>query len=517
MVKQKRMNIRTGLRTASKVQENQLIGAGKWLAEHPDAIIPKSEEENRGCNFSKIASKIYSVSEKKDDLPFLRRMAKRGDQLVRAYAASILLTAENLAPYLAVARGTEGNIAYGYSPKVRREPLIGLQYFKDPHLRLFAYAHLSRKKKLIFYSTKDAVYCSTERGKPPSKFIDETSARLNLSRKDKSNFSCGHNLDEQGYLLIEFKSANISMMICEKCFGDDKSAIVKTVERVIAPKIQNIFNIMAFVRLECRSKCEDCPTGNMYDFEVDDLDEYVTGRISDRKMYELAVEGYLDTMKESEKKILVIGKKCFGNDKSAFAEALAISQSERDTLLLLLSKLEGSVVVPGNMTTNKFLAQYWEKYGSYLMSELAGARKEEEPPKLSDNMTPMMLIEKAKSHQRATMIKDALPRYKSLGKHSSFVDTITRTYKSKGSEAALRLTTPAGTEDTHQKSIGLAFRIALGETGIEWQYTREEIDLAKHLAASARTLLEAEGDEYDVLLRHLIKNAGIQDDIVRMK
>lgn len=519
MVEQKKrpMKIRTGLRTASKVQENQLISTGKWLAEHPDVVIPKCEEEDRRCDFSKIASRIDLVSEHKDDLQFLKRMAKHGDQLVRAYAATIQIAVEKRAPYLAVAKGSEGDIAYGYSPKVRNEPLIGLQYFKDPHLRLFAYAHLSRKRKLSFYSTKDGVHCSIEGGKPPSKFIEETAARLNLPKREKSGYSCGHPLEERGYLQIGFSSGSVSLMACEKCLGGEKSMISKMVERIITPKIQNMFDMKALVKLDCRSKCDKCPTGGMHEFDPDDVEEYIHGRITDREMYELAVEGYLGSLKESDKKMLVIGRKCFGGDQAAFAEALATSQSEREALSLLLKKLSGPVVIPGNTTTNKFLSQHWKKHGSYLMSELAGRPKGDEPPELSDNLTPMMLIEKARSHQRASMIKDSLPQYQSMGKHSSFVDGITRAYKSKGDEAALRLTSPAGTEDTHQKSIGLAFRFALGETGIEWQYTREEIDLAKHLAATARTLLEAEGDEYDILLRQLIRNAGIQDDIVRTK
>ena len=517
MANKRQMRVRTGLRTASKVQENQLIGMGKWLAEHPDMIIPKCEEDDRRCNFSKIASNLSFVSENKDDAEFLKKMAKKGDQLVRAYASTILISIEKHAAYLAVARGSEGDVAYAYSPKVRKEALIGLQYFKDPHLRLFAYAHLSRKKKLIFYSTKDSVYCTTVDGKTPAKFIEETASRLNLSKKDKSTYSCGHNLDERGYLQIELSMAGIKLMVCEKCLSEENPLISKIVSRILAPKIENLFDAKVLVRLECLSKCKDCPKGDLHEFDYDALSKYIGGATTDLGMYEQAIGDHLDSMRESNREVLVMGEKCYGRDKGMFSEALAKSPLEREALTLLLSQLKGSVVVPGNMTTNKFLTQHWEKHGSHIMSELAGSKMGEAPPELSDNVTPMMLIEKARSHRRANLIKDSLPRYKSLGKHPSFVDSIIRAYKASGNEAAIRLTTPLGTEDTHQKSIGLAFRIALGETGIEWQYTREEMDSAKHLAASARTLLEAEGEEYDVLLRQFIRNAGIQDEIVRAK
>jgi hypothetical protein len=501
----KKMKFRTGLRTASKVQEKQLISTGKWLADHPDVITPQTDCENRRCNFSSILSKISLAAENKDDQNLLRKLAKRGDHLARAYAATILMAKEERAPYLAVARGSEGDVAYAYSPKVKRETLIGLQYFKDPHLRLLAYAHLSRKRKVAFYSTKDAVFCSLAEGNPPLKFVEEIAQRLHLSSKGKSTYSCGHNLEENGYLRIGWNSSEVSLMICEKCFAEGVSSVSKIVERMVTPRINETFSLKAFVRLECRGKCDKCSTGNMYEYDSDDKNSYISGQMTDEQIYEKAVERFLKSIQEDEKSLLVVGTRCFGND------------AEKEAVEFVLSKLEGTVVVPGNMTTNKFLAQNWGRFGSDLMSKFAGTPTGEAAPEPAGNVTPMMLIERAQAKRKADTVKDALPHYRQMGKHATFIDSIVRVYKSKGIDAALKLTELAGTEDTHYKSTGLAFRIAFGVTGLEWQYTREEIDLAKHLAAPAKTLLVAEGEEYDVLFRQFARNAGIQDEIVRTK
>lgn len=517
MASQKKLKIRTGLRTASKVQERQIISSGKWLADHPDAVTPQTDCESRRCDFSKIASKVMLAAENKDDPVFLRRMAKRGDHLIRAYAATILIAKEERATYLAVARGSEGDIAYAYSPKVKREPLIGLQYFKDPHLRLLAYAHLSRKRKVAFYSTKDAVFCSPAEGSPPAKFVEEIAQRLHLSLKDKSAYSCGHNLEENGYLRISWNNSDFSLMICEKCFGEGASSSSKIIERMVTPNIHKIFSLKAFVRLECRGKCDKCSTGNMYEYDSDDKKSYISGQMADEQIYEKAVERFLKSIQEDESSLLVVGTRCFGNDASAFAEAIATTPAEKEAVEFVLSKLEGTVVVPGNMTPNKFLAQHWGRFGSDLISKLAGTPQGETVPEPAGNVTPMMLIERAQAKRKADTVKDSLPRYRPMGKHATFIDSIVRVYKSKGVDAALKLTELAGTEDTHYKSTGLAFRIAFGVTGLEWQYTREEIDLAKHLAGPAKTLLVVEGEEYDVLFRQFARNAGIQDEIVRTK
>ncbi|HUW42797.1 MAG TPA: hypothetical protein VMW02_01025 [Thermoplasmata archaeon] len=239
--------------------------------------------------------------------------------------------------------------------------------------------------------------------------------------------------------------------------------------------------------------------------------------MTDKQMYEKAVERFLKSIQEDERCLLVIGTSCFGNDASAFAEAFATTAVEKEAVEFVLSKLEGTVVIPGNMTTNKFLAQHWEKFGSDLISKFTGTPQGETVPGPADNVTPMMLIEQAQAKRKAKTVKDSLPHYRPMGKHATFIDSIVRVYKSKGIDAALKLTELAGTEDTHYKSTGLAFRLAFGVTGSEWQYTREEIDLAKHLAGPAKTLLVAEGEEYDVLFRQFARNAGIQDEIVRTK
>jgi hypothetical protein len=511
------MKIRTGLRTASKVQEKQLVSMGKWLAEHPEAVAPRTESDSRRCNFSKIGARISLAAEKKEDLGFLRKMARSGDHLARAYAATVLMAKEERATYLAVAKGSEGDVAYAYSPKVKREALIGLQYFKDPHLRLLAYAHLSRKRRVAFYSIKDGVYCSPANGVPPIRFVEESAQRLALSSRDRKAFNCGHDLEKNGHLQIDWSGSDFAFSICEKCFEEEGNSLLKVIERMITPEVQRVFSLRAFVRLECRGKCDFCPAGDMYEIDYDDKKNYISGKIGDRQLYVKTAGQFLQSLQEGSSRLLVVGTRCFGKDASAFAEAVATTPAEKEAVEFVLSKLEGPVVVSGGMTTNKFLGQYWGRFGSDLMSKFAGTPVGEQVPEPTGTMTPMMLIEKAQAKRRAEAVKDSLPHYRPMGKHATFIDRIIRSYKSKGSEAALKLTELTGTEDTHYKSIGLAFRIAFGVTGLEWQYTREEIDLAKHLGSPARTLLETEGEEYDVLFRQFVRNAGIQDEIVRTK
>jgi len=514
VAKPKNIKIRTHLKTASKVQEKQLLGAGKWLAEHPEAIIPKSESKNRKCDFFKIEVKVKKIAEWKNESNTLRKLAKRGEHIVRAYAGTILQASTDKVPYLVVAKGPDGDIAYMFSPKVKREALIGLQYFKDPHLRLLAYSDLARKRKIDFYSVGDSVYCSPRNEKPPEAFIKESVNRLSLSKKDDARYTCGHNLDKIGYLEIFWRNASISLILCDDCLKDTNS-LAKIAKYMLSPNLQEAFSLKAMVKLECNMKCDNCPAGKSYEFSHEDRNHYISGSLSDKKLYEKAVEKFIAALPDSGKIVFTVGTKCFSNDRESFAASIATSDLEKEALIVLLSELKGSINLSADTTANKFLSKHWEEFGQLIVRKLSGIEYGKEHLQLISGATPMSMIEKARSKKRAKEITGSLPSYKHLGKLSTFVDEIARKYKLEGKDAALKHATPSGSEHTRKKSIGLAFRMAMGESGMHWQYTKEEIDYARHLSSIAKVLLESEGEAYDSALRDFIANAGVDEQITR--
>lgn len=515
----KRYKIRTRLRTATKVQEKQIISIGKWLAEHPDFVIPKCEYECTNCIFSKLSVKLDFVAENRKIPVVLKKMAKRGDHLVRAYAATLLLASQEKSHYLNVAKGPDGEIAYMVTPdaKVVKEKLIGLQYFRDPHLRLLAYGDIAKKRRLAFYSTKEQLFCAPRGAKPPKRFIEETMRRLSLSSRDNQNYTCNHVSDETGYLEIDWRIANRTIRLCEACLKDDQNTVSKIAERVIDPNLVSSFSVSARVKFDCLSECRSCSAPDMYEFSSDDKNSYINGKLSDKRLFQMAVEHSLDSVRESDERILVIGRKCYGEDAELFAQTIATDALEKKAITYLINKISGPIVLPEGVTTNKLLAQYWEEYGSKIVADLSGVESSEKLQLLTERDTPLSLIEKAMARQHAGKIEDSLPQYRHLGKYASFVDKIVRDFKIRGKDAALRQLVLSGTEDTRQRSIGLAFSLAMGEKGKEWQYTREEVDFAKHLSNQARALLDAEGEEYDSALREFMSSAGAPDEITRMK
>ncbi|HDP96964.1 MAG TPA: hypothetical protein ENN25_04635 [Euryarchaeota archaeon] len=519
MPKGKRMKFRTRLRTASKVQEKQLVNSGKWLADNPDAIIPKCQTESAERIFLKISYLIKKISENRSDEQFLKRMSKRGDQLARAYASTLLISKKEKAHYLGVAKTPMGEIAYMYSSdaKVQKEKLIGLQYFKDPRLRLLAYSDISRKKKLAFYSTKESLFCAPMGYEPPKEFREDIQRSLGVETKDGALYYCPHGPDASGYLEIDWEPANMKIRICESCLKEGKSTAVRITQSMLNPRMSDEFSIRAKVRLECHSTCDDCYSKELYEFNSNDKNGYLNGTINDRQLFGIASEKFLGDLSKQSSRILVNGHQCFGSDEEGFIGSIAGGEVERKAISILMKNVEGPIVIPDGTTTNKLLTLYWEENGRKILTGIAGPDSSSIKIDLTENDTPMGIIENALSRKRVGAIQASLPTYSRLGNYSSFVDGIVRDFKIHGKGSALRLLEMTGVEDTRRKSISLAFVMALGEKGKEWQYSKEEIDFARHLSSIAKELLASEGSEYDTNFRHFMKNAGVNEEITLSK
>ena len=87
-----------GVKATPKTLEKDLLGKASRLASDPSLLIPKCEQQCRRCGYDKLLKKMEKVAHYKDDADTLQDLATRGDQLVRAYAATISLAASGKIP-----------------------------------------------------------------------------------------------------------------------------------------------------------------------------------------------------------------------------------------------------------------------------------------------------------------------------------------------------------------------------------------------------------------------------------
>ncbi|UCG70147.1 MAG: hypothetical protein JSV09_03785 [Thermoplasmata archaeon] len=520
MKKQKRMRIKTGARTASKVQEKELISKAKKIRKNPELILPRCEHEGR-CTFDKIRRQVARVQDLADDEKKLAKLAKSGDQLARAYAATLLLTHSEKAPYLAVFRTPFGEIAYAMRGKVKKEKLIGVQHYDKPKWKLLSVIDLAAKKRLHIYSTKKGMVCMGKEAKPPANFVKEMIAALKYDlRKEGKIFACEHLSSKEvakkratsdDYILTNWKSANISIAVCEKCTSKKSNIMASITQNMAIPKSEDDFDLDVITNLKCKVDCEECDIKKRIDVKEETKNEYLTGSVSDFELIKKHQENFEEFLREGDKKFYVMDENCYGSDMKAFINALNPTEEEREGLKVILKRVNTPVVVT-KATPNKVLNMFWEEHGKKAINAIV--KDEKIAQKLFDKAdfsksSPSQILREASILTKERDIISALPQYKSLPPIAKFADNIARTYMTSGKEDALRAIEHYKGGDTRIKSVAYAFLLALKQgASKKWQYTKTEIDFAQFLKEPALKLLDSGPEEYHDKLQSLLSATG---------
>jgi hypothetical protein len=218
----KKYRIRTGARTASKVQEKDLIRKAKRLKKDPDLILPKCVNHSR-CYFDIIRKQVRRIQTFADNEQMLKKFSGKGDLLARAYAATLLLAIEGKAPYLAPFKSPFGTVPFAFRGKTKKEKLVAVQYFDEPKWAIMGVLDIVRKKKLHVYSTKDGMVCTGRLPEPPKEFVKRTIGELSPNLKVKNKvYTCPHldsdtikDSEQKGvpYLEVTWNSADTTIAI----------------------------------------------------------------------------------------------------------------------------------------------------------------------------------------------------------------------------------------------------------------------------------------------------------------
>ena len=173
--------MRTGLRAASRSQEAELLSRARKLKKDPELVLPKCSGECRKCPFDRARRNLGLIAKQGDDKRRLMALSSRGDELEKAFAATLLLGLEGKAPVMAPFKTPHGTTTWIKRGKAKREMLVGVQHYDDPYWRIFAIADVVRKNRINVYSTAKGLICTGEDPAPPNDFVDDTIRRLKFS------------------------------------------------------------------------------------------------------------------------------------------------------------------------------------------------------------------------------------------------------------------------------------------------------------------------------------------------
>ncbi len=281
----KRFRLR-GVKSTPKTLEKDLLDNARRLAENPSQLIPKQVgEECRRCKWPKLEKKLAKVQRFKDDQDKLVKLASKGDQLVRAYAATISLAAAGKVPYLSSAQLPVGEVSYATRGVVDKEKLIALQHFDDPDLRLLAYWEMARDKDLHIYSTEKGLYCSATGPSAPEEYVNELLSNLDYELKEGS---CPH--PNNTMLVIGWVSPKRQVKVCRECAGKG-NIITDLSARIAAPDHTDDFNVSVQVRFHCNEPDPgNCQSEKDITLSKDLNSRYMKGELSDQEFLVQAVD-----------------------------------------------------------------------------------------------------------------------------------------------------------------------------------------------------------------------------------
>ena len=504
MAKKIRM-ARTFARTAAKSMEKRLVENAVHLQDNPYVIIPDYDDNYSKKYFEKIRKTIEKVHRFKDDSRKLEKLSNK-KSLDGALAGTLLIAHSKKAPYLAVAKYPFGNITYAQRGKADKEKLIAVQHFDDPLLRLLGIKDIAMKKGLHIYSWENGYISTGNVANPPSDFIKFVIKKIGLPF-DQSVITCG-DLDkkivekkqfiDKNYLRIEWKSANLTIGICQNCAKSENTLFAIT-KYLLENDISEDFEIDVVGHVVKKSDKASA-------HETSYVNEYLSGGLSDIDFIKKNLKDRKASIVESEEKMFILDGKSYGSDVDSFIQALNPNKYEKMGLEFILNRIQETIVL-NDVTPNKVLEIYWKKHGLDAIKSII------DDEKVADNFfslpdTPSEILEVISKYKDRNEILAKLPGYNNLPPLAEFADHIAKTYKIYGKNKVLsELKKKPNTSKA--KSISYAFLLVFEKGKDEkWKYSDVEIEYGQFLKEYAEKLLNAESKKYHKALQELLTASG---------
>ncbi|MFW3145831.1 MAG: hypothetical protein ACMUIE_03355 [Thermoplasmatota archaeon] len=529
----KNYKLRTGARTASKGLEKELKRKVKRLSQDPKLALPR-------CTvnvpyYSGIEKKLVEVQKQKENKAALEKLSKKGDRLVRAYAATLLLLHEDKIPYLAVYRSPFGDVGYALRGSTAKEKLVGVQNYDNPRIKMMAYLEEVKKKKLFMFVTEDEVICTGTDPTPPKEVLDPLPKRLGKGMRKKGSVICSPDLDpdvvekeepwKEPYIIVNWTAPNIKMARSLTFSRQNNDNTFATCASYMATdRISKHFEVRVIIKpicdrgtgCMCHPPKKEEKRGSFLERlgkikEATPVDEYMEGKIMDHRLIEKEVDDYHSRLREVGETVYIIGNVCFGDDSKAVLEHLNITKKERRVLEVFFKHAKGPII-SYDPTANKIMEPFWKEVGENVLNELIGNKKvskrvfSEFP---SPRYQPMNIVQEGEYIMEERRVRDSLPKLKDPPRMIEFAYECAISYLVRGEEGASKVVETFSGDDIKLKAAKFAFVKALNLTkSAGWSYTTHEMGYAQGLDVIVKDMVREKPEPFKEGLTKLWKATG---------
>lgn len=498
----KRPRRKASLHSAGRVTEAELLERARELAEDPTLAIPICEGPCVLFSPVKAAQRaIPRVHAAREDEAKLQKLASSGNELARAYAATLLLALGGKIPY--VADFKMGGEAVPYVMRGSAKPfyLAGLQHHDDRALRLLSFAPWSKKRGLHLFSADRGVVCTGKRFAPPADWLAEEAEALGLQARGDA-YDCGH----EGDAVVLRWPGGASFTRCLACAGDE-STLARVQRHMLAPTMRQ--RLVVEPRLAPLVARAGVLPALAPELPPEAREPYLRSAVSDAAFLEAARATRVAALRRSGAH-LVAGNESFGDDAEAFLRALSPSPDEEKALRAGLAAQQGPLVLE-RASAARALVELWPQHGRRMLEAVSDADTAARLHKDAVGADEAAdLVRRAAREGAGRAVEASLPAYGRLPTQAAAADAIARAFRAQGRDAAVRV---AQERAGKARGVSLAMLMALGAAkGQEWRFAGGDKDLADALAPYAETLLRGDPSGYHEALRAASRAAGETQD-----
>lgn len=463
------------LHSAGRVTEQEILASARALRDDPAHVIPQCDGSCVLFSPVKAARRqmplVYAA---RDDESKLQRLAGRGNDLARAFAATLLLAKADTIPFVADLKLGGEVVPYVMRGKAKPFFLAGLQHHEDRKLRLLAVAPWSRKRGMHFFSAERGIVCTGKRAAPPADFVREELALLGLDEQG----GCGHDGDA---VMLRWEPANVTLSRCAACAGTENT-FLRLSEHMAGPRLYDQFHV-------------DARLGGLGGEVTPALREaYVRGQLTDAKLLEGARLARAASLRAAGK-AYATGETLHA-DVNSFLAALSPTPEEARALRAGLAAHEGGLVLDRASVARAFAA-LWPTQGRRMLEAVSDAATADALHR--EKVAPdeaVEIVRRAAREGAGRAALSTLPRYRSLPPAAAAADAVARTFRTQGREAAVRAAQDRANAPK-AKAASLGMLVALdAQRGTGWRFSQGDHDAAAAMAPHVETLLRGDAKGY---------------------
>ena len=504
-------------RKGTSVREHDLLARAKVLRESVEPLLPRLSRDCPPERFERRRTELEAVREVRDDAHRLERLSRWGDPLARSYAGLLHFYLDPKTFGVVAFPLPGGEASYATLARTDREAEVAVQQSDDPNRLLLGYLDWARKG-FHFFATRKVLYCTGPSASPPAEFRAETIAELPyrlLENPAAHRFECPHLQagEPRPFLEVGWPGAGTAFRVCRRCAKPDRHLLSSISDGSAGPDPTAEFPVSAEENVRClggpecvHASLPPLPRGLRRDYEL--------GKLSDAGLldaYETELEARIS---RTNRPTYIAGGVCYGNDLSAFLDALHPTPVEHRALEAVFASWAGPFEVD-EPRASRALEKLWSDHAETILHTIVPDPKEARRLLEDTRSSPGRVAEILKRAERSSEEKEvlgALPRYSRLAREAEWVDRVAREYRTHREGGAERAILQSLPQQGKERGLAYAFLAALGrENAHAWQFSETEREFGGALKDRARDLLSAPADRYHGALDRLLQAAGVAD------